>query len=175
MLPRAHLTSHSSMSICGESVVSDHTIMVIWVIKTFFCIFLLCILTHLLSLFCFCWVLTVSDLYYAHPCIKCSLNISNFLEEISSLSHSIAFLYFLALFIKEGFLISPAILWNSAFGWVYFSLSPLLFTSLLFSTIWKASSDNHFSFLHFFFFGMVLVTAYHTMSRTSVHSYSGTV
>ena len=31
--------------------------------------------------------------------------------------------------------------------------------SLLFSAISKASSDNHFAFLHFFFLGMVLVTA----------------
>ena len=34
------------------------------------------------------------------------LGISNFLEEISSLSHSIVFLYFFALISKEGFLIS---------------------------------------------------------------------
>ena len=39
--------------------------------------------------------------------MKCSLSISIFLEEISNLSHSIVFLYFLALIIKEGFLISP--------------------------------------------------------------------
>ena len=39
--------------------------------------------------------------------MKCSLGISNFLEEISSLSHSIVFLYFFALFIEEGLLISP--------------------------------------------------------------------
>ena len=32
---------------------------------------------------------------------------SNFLEEISSLSHSIAFIYFFVLITKEGFLISP--------------------------------------------------------------------
>ena len=38
---------------------------------------------------------------------KCSLGISNFLEEISSLSHSIVFLYFFALITEEGFLISP--------------------------------------------------------------------
>ena len=37
---------------------------------------------------------------------KMSLGISNFLEEISSLSHSIAFLYFFALITDEGFLIS---------------------------------------------------------------------
>ena len=39
--------------------------------------------------------------------MKCSLGISNFLEEISSLSHSIGFLYFFALICREGFLISP--------------------------------------------------------------------
>ena len=38
---------------------------------------------------------------------KYSLGISNFLEEISSLSHSIVFLYFFALNTEEGFLISP--------------------------------------------------------------------
>ena len=39
--------------------------------------------------------------------MKCSLGISNFLEEISSLSYSIVFLYFFALITEEGFLISP--------------------------------------------------------------------
>ena len=39
--------------------------------------------------------------------MKSSLDISNFLEEISSLSLSIVFLYFFALITKEGFLISP--------------------------------------------------------------------
>ena len=38
--------------------------------------------------------------------MKCSLGISNFLEEISSLSHSIVFIYFFALISEEGFLIS---------------------------------------------------------------------
>ena len=39
-------------------------------------------------------------------CMKCSLGISNFLEEISSLSHSVVFLYFFALIAEEGILIS---------------------------------------------------------------------
>ena len=39
--------------------------------------------------------------------MKCSLGISNFLEEISSLSHSLVFLYLFALITEEGFLISP--------------------------------------------------------------------
>ena len=37
--------------------------------------------------------------------MKCSLGISNFLEEIYSLSHSVVFLYFFALIAEEGFLI----------------------------------------------------------------------
>ena len=39
--------------------------------------------------------------------MKCSLGICNFLEEISSLSHSVIFIYFFALLTEEGFLISP--------------------------------------------------------------------
>ena len=39
--------------------------------------------------------------------MKCSLGISNFLDEISSLSYYIVFLYFFALITEEGFLISP--------------------------------------------------------------------
>ena len=101
--------------------------------------------------------------------------ISNFLEEISSLSHSIVSLYFFALITEEGFLISPCYSWNSAFKWVYLSSSPLLLTFLLFTAIYKASSDNHFACLHLFFLGMVLITASYTMSWTSVQSSSGTL
>ena len=39
--------------------------------------------------------------------MKCSLGIYNFLEEISSLSNSIIFLYFFALITEEVFLIPP--------------------------------------------------------------------
>ena len=38
--------------------------------------------------------------------MKCSLGVSNFLEEISSFSLSVVFLYFFALITEEGFLIS---------------------------------------------------------------------
>ena len=43
-------------------------------------------------------------------------------------------------------------------SWVYLSLSPLPFASLLFSSICKASSDNHLAFLHIFSLGMVLLS-----------------
>ena len=38
--------------------------------------------------------------------------------------------------------LSIVAIWNSAFRWVYLSFSPLPFTSLLFSAVCKASSDN---------------------------------
>ena len=59
--------------------------------------------------------------------MKCSLGISNFLEEISTLSHSI-FSPCISLYcsLKKPFLSLLAILWNTAFSWVY--LSPLPFT-----------------------------------------------
>ena len=102
---------------------------------------------------CFREVHTVSVLYRAHLCMKRSLGISNFLEEISSLSHSIVFFHFFALITEEGFLISPCYFWNSAFKQVYLSFSPLPLASLLFSAIFKASADIHFTFLHYFSLG----------------------
>ena len=39
--------------------------------------------------------------------MKCSLGISNFLEEISNISYYVVFLYFFTLIAEEGFLISP--------------------------------------------------------------------
>ena len=89
--------------------------------------------------------------------MKCSLGISNFLVEI--FSHSIVFLYFFALFTQEGFLISPCYSLELCIQMVYLSFSPLPFASILFSAICKASSENHFTFFHFFFLGMVLITA----------------
>ena len=78
--------------------------------------------------------------------MKYSLCISNFLEEIASLSHSIVFSSISLHSLRKTFLSLLAILWNSAFKWVYVSFSPLLLTSLLFSGICKASSDSHFAF-----------------------------
>ena len=83
--------------------------------------------------------------------MKCSLDISNFLEEMSSFSHSVVF-YFLELFFEEDLLIL-AILYNSAFSSEYLSLFPFPFASLLSSAVCKAFSDNAFAFLHFFFTG----------------------
>ena len=49
--------------------------------------------------------------------------------------------------LKKSFLSLLANLWNSALGWVYFFLSPLLYPPLFSSAIYKASSHNHFAFV----------------------------
>ena len=105
--------------------------------------------------------------------MKCSLGISDFLQEIASPSHFIVFLYFFALIAEEGFLISLCYSLKLCIQYLITILSLLLFASLLFTAICKASSDNHFAFLHFFFVAMVLIPASYTVSGTSVHSSSG--
>ena len=67
--------------------------------------------------------------------------------------------------LRKALLSLLAILWNSAFRWIYLSFSPLPSASCLFSAICKSSSDNHFAFLHFFFLGMVLITVSCTVTN----------
>ena len=90
-----------------------------------------------------------------------------FFEEISSFSHSVVFLYFFALITEEGFLISPcySLELYIQMGLSFLFSSPL--ASVLFTALCKASSDSHFSFLHFFFLGMVLVPLSCTVTNLS--------
>ena len=105
MLPKAHLTSHSRVSGSG-----DHTIMIVWVVKTFFvllffCVFLPPVLNILIS---YASVRSIPFLSFIVPIFAWFvLLISNFLQEISSLSHSIVFFYFFALITEEGFFLFP--------------------------------------------------------------------
>ena len=105
--------------------------------------------------------------------MKCSLGISNFLEEISSLSHSIVFLSFFALITEEGFLISPCYSLELCIQMGIAFLFPFVFHFSSFHS--KSSSDDYFAFLHCFSMGMVLIPVTCTMSQTSVHSSSGTL
>ena len=107
--------------------------------------------------------------------MKCSLGISSFLGVISSLTNSIVFLCFFALISEEGFLISPCCSLELCIQMGISFLFSLPLASLLFLAICKSSSDNYFAFLHFFFLGMILIIASCTVSRTSVHSSSGTL
>ena len=90
----------------------------------------------------------------SHLCVKYSLSISDFFEEISSLSHSIVVLYFFALITEKCFLISPYYSLEFCIQMAYLSFSPLLLSSLLFAAICKVSSDSSFALLHFFFYAM---------------------
>ena len=105
-------------------------------------------------------------------CMKCSLGISNFLEETSSLSH-------FPLFLCTDHWGRLSYLSLLFFGTLHSNryIFPFLcfFASLLFTAICQASSDSHFAFLHFFFLGMVLIPVSYTMSWTSIHSSSGTL
>ena len=127
ILPKAHLTSHSRRS--GSRWVTTPS----WLSGSWrsFYVFLL----PLLNIFCLCSVHTIYVLYCGCLCMKCSLVISNFLEEISSLSRSIVFLYFFALITEEAFLSLLAILWNSAFKWVYLFFFLLCLSLLFFSQL----------------------------------------
>ena len=93
MLPKAHLTSHPRIS-DSRWVITPSWLSGSW--RSF-----------LYSSVYSCHLFLISSasvrsrpflfLYQAHLCMKCSLGISNFLEQISHLSHSIVFLYFFAL------------------------------------------------------------------------------
>ena len=67
--------------------------------------------------------------------MKCSLSISNFLQEISSLSHSIVFLYFFALISEEGFLMSPCYSLELCIQMLISLLFSFAFRSLFFSQL----------------------------------------
>ena len=75
--------------------------------ENIFCIVLLCVIVTSSSYLLLCEIHITSVVYWAHLCMKYSHGISHFIEEISSLSHSIFFLCFFALITAEGFLISP--------------------------------------------------------------------
>ena len=67
--------------------------------------------------------------------MKCSLDISSFLQEISSLCILLFSSISLHCSLTKAFLSLPSILWNPIFSWINLSLSPLPFISLLFSAI----------------------------------------
>ena len=94
MLPKAHLTSHSRM-FGSRLVIMPSWLSGSW--RSFLYSFSVYSCHHFL-------ISSVSVLYCAHICMKCSLDICNFLE-ISSLSHSILFFYFfLHWSLRKGFL-----------------------------------------------------------------------
>ena len=88
--------------------------------------------------------------------MKCPLGISNFLEEISSLSQSVVFLYIFLLITDEAFLISPcySLELYIQMGICFLFSFAFLFFSLLFVMLPQTAI---LLFLHFFSLGMVLI------------------
>ena len=58
---------------------------------------------------------------------------------------------------EEGFFYLSLLFFGTLHSDAYVSFFSLLFASLLFTAICKASPDSHFAFLHFFLMGMVLI------------------
>ena len=149
MLPKAHLISHSRMSGCRwvitpswlsgsgryflySSVYSCHLFLI-----SSASVRSLPFLSFIEPVFA--WnVHLVSPIF-----MKRSLVFPNLLFSSISLHWSL----------RKALLSLLAILWNSAFKWVYLSFSPLLFTSLLFTAICKTSLDSYFAFFTFPFLG----------------------
>ena len=87
MLSKAHLTSLSRMS--GSKWVITPS----WLSGSWRSFLYSSVYSYHLFLIPSASVRSISILYCAHLCMKCSLGISHFLEEMSSLSHSIVFLF----------------------------------------------------------------------------------
>ena len=171
MLPQAHLTSHTRMS--G----SRWVITLSWLSVSWFFLYSSSVYSCQLFLISSASVRSIVFLFFIVLILAWNIP----LVSLIFLKRPLVFLILLFSSIslqwslRKAFLSLLVILWISAFKWVYLSFSPLSFASLLFSAICKASSDNHFAILHFFFLGMILITASCTMSQTSVHSSSGTL
>ena len=105
MLPKAHLSSHSRMSGSRWVITPlwlSGSLRSFWYSSSVYCCHLLISYASVRS------IPFLSFIEWVHLCMKCSLGISNFLEEISSLSHSIVFPYFFALILYQ----MPNLLFN---------------------------------------------------------------
>jgi len=93
-----------------------------------------------------------------------SLGISNFLEEISSLSHSVVFLCFLALIPEEGSLISPCYSLELCIQMGIFFLFSFAFCFSFFSQLFvRPPQTTILSFCIFSPLGMVLITTFYNV------------
>ena len=171
MFPKAHLTSHSRMS-GSRWVIITSWLCGSW--RSF--LYSLVYSCHLFSV-CSASVRSVPFLFFMVPIFAWNVPLVSLLFLKRSLVFPILLFSSISLHwsLRKALSSLFVILWNYAFKWVYLSFSPLPFTSLLFTAICKASSDNHFACLNFFFLGMVLILASCTISQTSVHSSSGTL
>ena len=147
MLPKAHLTSHSRMSgsrwVTTPLLLSGSLISFLYS-SVYSCPFLISYSVR-----------SIPFLSFILPIFAWNVPLVSLIFLKKSLVLPIL-LFSLCCSLRKTFFSLLAILWNSAFRWVYHSFSPFSFPSLLFSAI---SSDNHFALLQFFFLRMVLIPA----------------
>ena len=169
MLPKAHLTSHSRMS-GSRWVITPSWLSASWRSFLYSSYVYSCHLFLISSVS----VRSIPFLSFIMPSFAWNIRLVPLIFLKRSLVFPILLSFSISLHwsLRKTFLFFRAILSNSAFKSIYLSCSPLPFTSLLYTAICKASSDNHFAFFAFLFLGMVLITASCTISRTSVHSSS---
>ena len=147
ILPKAHLTSHSRMS-GSRRVVTPSWLTGSW--RSF--LYSSSVYSCHLFLISSASVRSISFLSFIVPISAWNVPLVPQIFLKSSLVFPILLFSSISLhwLLRKAFLSLLAILWNSAFKWVYLSFSPLLFAALLFTAICKASPDSHFAFLHFF-------------------------
>ena len=149
MFPKGHLTSHYRMSgsrwMTTSSWLSGSLRPFLYSSSMYSCLLFLISSASVRSLPFLSFIVPISAW-------NIPLVFTIFLKR-SSLFHSIVFLFLCTVHLRR---LSYLSLLFSAFIWILFPF--LLYLSLHFSAICKVSSDNHSAFLHFFFFGMVLVT-----------------
>ena len=129
MLCKAHLTSHSRMS-GSRSHHLDHTIMIIWVVKIIFVQFF-CVSCHLF-LISSAFVRCIPFLSFIEPIFAWNVPLVYPIFLKRSLVFPILLFSSISLhwLLRKAFLSLLAILWNSAFRYLYLSFSPLFFASL---------------------------------------------
>ena len=152
---------------------SDLTIVIIRVMKTFFvqffCVFLSPLLISSVS------VRSIPFLSFIEPIFAWNISlVSHFFEEVSSLSHSVVFLYLFALITEEGFLISSCYFLELCIQMLIFPFI-LCFSLLFFSQLFVKPPQTAILLFCISFGGMALLLVSCTMSWTSVHSSSGTL
>ena len=145
MLLKAHLT-FAFQDVWLQ--VSDHTFVVIWVMKIFFVQFFCVFLPPLLNIFSS--VRSIPFLSFIVPIVAWNVPLVSLIFLKRSLVFPILLFSSISLrwSLRKAFLSLLAVLWNSAFKWVYLSFFLLCFISLLFTAISYASSDNHFALVY---------------------------
>ena len=143
--------------------------MVIWVIKTFFVLVFCVSLPPLLNTsVSFRSILFLSFIVpiFSPPFPLVSLII---------LSHSIVFLYFFALITEEAFLIPPCYFLELCIQMGISFLFSFTFHFLSFLSYLQALLRQPFCLFSFLFLGIFLIPVSCTVSRTSIHSSSGSL